>query len=382
MKKNIAIFTGYYLPHLGGVEQYTYSLANELINQGNKVCVISSNYDNLESYEKDKITLYRLPVYNIFKNRYPIFKKDINYKLLLEKLEKENIDYVICNTRFYLTSFIAYKFAQKKNIPIICIEHGSSHLSVNNKILDFFGSIYEHFETFLLKRKINDYYGVSKKCNDWLKHFKINAKGIFYNSIDEKLYNQFKNTRFSLKLDNKTVLCYAGRVIKEKGLYNLLEAFSILEKKYNNIALVVAGDGKDLADLREKYQSKNIYYLGKIAHDEVMKLFNSSDIFINSSMYPEGLPTTILEAGLMKNVILATNRGGTKEVIDDQTGIIIEENVESIVNNIKKILDDKKLMLYYKNSIHKKVIDNFTWHKTALKVLKAFERTENENKRK
>lgn len=374
MKKKIAIFSGFYLPHLGGVETYTFNLATELVNQGNDVTIVTSNLDNLKDYNEGNFSVCRLPVYNLFKNRYPILKKNKKFKSLMLKLQSKKFDYVLCNTRYYSTSFLAAKFAKKNHLPIICIDHSSGHLSVDNRFLDFFGAIYEHYITLRLKRKITDFYGVSKRTNEWIKHFKIEAKGIFYNSIDKNEYLKYKNAKLKKDFNNKTVICYAGRVIKEKGLFHLLEAFSILEKDYNNIVLVIAGDGSYLNELKEKYRSNNIYFLGRVSHDEVMKLFNKSDFFIHPSMYPEGLPTVILEAGLMKNVVLATDRGGTKEVINDNTGIIIEENIDSIVKNMKKLLDNKQLINKYKNNLHEEIIKKFTWNINAKKVIEAFER--------
>lgn len=364
------------MPHLGGVETYTFNLATELVKQGYDVIIVTSNYNNEKNYVKNKISIYKLPVYKLFKNRYPILKKNNDYKSLINKLQDENIDYVLCNTRFYTTSFLAANFAKKNNLPIICIDHSSGHLSVDNKVLDFFGAIYEHFLTFRLKYKIKDYYGVSKRSNEWLNHFKIKASGVFYNSVDKNLYNEYKDKNYRKEFNNKIVLSYVGRVIKEKGLYNLLDAFKLLEKKYQNLVLVIAGDGTSLNDLKEKYKSKNIVYLGGVDHDEVMKLLSQTDIFIHPSMYPEGLPTVILEAGLMKNVVLATDRGGTKEVINKKTGIIIEENVESIVENVEKLLNNEKLMNEYKENIHQEVKEKFTWNINAQKVIEAFERKE------
>ena len=43
LKKRYCIFSAQYLPHMGGVERYTYNLAKELINQGNEVVVVTSN---------------------------------------------------------------------------------------------------------------------------------------------------------------------------------------------------------------------------------------------------------------------------------------------------------------------------------------------------
>ena len=48
---------------------------------------------------------------------------------------------MIINTRFYLHSLYGAKFAKSKGIPSIVIEHGTSHLSVNNKLFDTVGGM-------------------------------------------------------------------------------------------------------------------------------------------------------------------------------------------------------------------------------------------------
>ena len=50
--KKICIFSAQYLPHLGGVERYTYNLATELYRQGNQVVIVTSNVGELLTYEK------------------------------------------------------------------------------------------------------------------------------------------------------------------------------------------------------------------------------------------------------------------------------------------------------------------------------------------
>lgn len=368
-EKKIAIFTGYFLPFLGGIERYTDKLADQLQSLGYKIIIVTSNYDNFKSEEKGKYHIFRIPIYSLFHKRYPIPKKNKEYKKIMNKLNNENIDAVICNTRFHLTSLIGGKFAKKNKIPVLVIEHGSNHFTVNNKILDIFGAIYEHGLTMHLKKFVHKFYGVSKRCNDWLKHFKINANGVFYNSIDENAYNNFKNKHYLKKNPNKIVITFAGRIIKEKGIIELLEAYKKITKKYDNIELYIAGDGPILEQLKKDYQHKNVHFEGKLTYNEVMSLYNDTDIFVHPSMFPEGLPTVILEAGIMKCAIIATDRGGTIEVINDEKyGIIVGENIDSITEKICYLLDNKDEINKRKENIHKRIMENFTWKVTAKQV--------------
>jgi glycosyltransferase, group 1 family len=383
MKKNktIAIFTGYYLPFLGGIERYTEKLIKHLNHLGYNIIIVTSNYDNLKEFEQNEYySIYRLPVYSLFCKRYPIIKKNKDYKRILQELSTKQIDAIICNTRFHLTSLIGGKFAKKYNIPVLAIEHGSNHFTVNNKILDFFGQIYEHLLTNHLKRYIKSYYGVSERCNKWLKHFNIDAKGVFYNSVEKTAYDKFKNKTYLTNNKGKTIITYAGRLIKEKGIMELLEAYSNISKNYKNLLLVIAGDGPLLDQLKEKYHNqKDIKFVGKLNYDEVMALYNNTDIFVYPSMYPEGLPTSILEAGIMKCAIVATDRGGTIEVINNEKyGRIAQETVEDIERQICTYLDNNDIMIKCKENIHQRINEEFTWDVTANKIANVLEEIINE----
>ena len=370
-KKTIAFFNGFYIPHLGGVERYT-SKVVEILKKKYNIIIVTTNDNNYKSKEIiDDIKVYRLPVYSLCKNRYPFLHKNSEYKELLADLNKEKIDYIICNTRYYQTSILGSKVSKDKKCPLYVIDHSSNHISVGNKILDFFGSIYEHHLTKKIKRYNPKFYGVSKRCNKWLKHFDIKASGVFYNAIDDKVYNEFYH---EVNNGDTIVLSYIGRIIKEKGVLNLLEAFSELRKKYSNIELHIAGDGPLLEKIKNEYTDSHIHFLGKLNYEEVMNLCVKTDIFVHPSMYPEGLPTSILEAGVMKCAVVATDRGGTKEVINNSNvGLIVKENVEDLVKKLDFLLSNYDEMNKLKENIHNRIIHNFTWKQTAKAIEKELE---------
>ena len=370
-KKTIAFFNGFYIPHLGGVERYT-SKVVEILKKKYNIIIVTTNDNNYKSKEIiDDIKVYRLPVYSLCKNRYPFLHKNSKYKELLDDLNKEKIDYIICNTRYYQTSILGSKVSKDKKCPLYVIDHSSNHISVGNKILDFFGSIYEHHLTKKIKRYNPKFYGVSKRCNKWLKHFDIKASGVFYNAIDDKVYNEFYH---EVNNGDTILLSYIGRIIKEKGVLNLLEAFSELRKKYSNIELHIAGDGPLLEKIKNEYTDSHIHFLGKLNYEEVMNLCVKTDIFVHPSMYPEGLPTSILEAGVMKCAVVATDRGGTKEVINNSNvGLIVKENVEDLVKKLDFLLSNYDEMNKLKENIHNRIIHNFTWKQTAKAIEKELE---------
>ena len=111
-----------------------------------------------------------------------------------------------------------------------------------------------------------------------------------------------------------------------------------------------------------------------------MALYNVTDIFVNPSMYPEGLPTSILEAGIMKCAIIATDRGGTTEVINNKKyGIIIEENINSLKKALVELLDNPNKISQMKKDIHDRIKTNFTWKIAAEKLIKELNKNEGKN---
>lgn len=368
--KTIAIFSGYYLPHLGGVERYTYNLAKKLKGMGYKIVIVTSRYDrNLQEIEDTEYAkIYRLPTYKIVSGRYPINKPNNRCRELLKKVLDEKINSVIIQTRFWTTSYIGSKFADKNKLPVCLIEHGSTHFTVNNKFLDFFGEIYEHALTNNVKRRVKDYYGVSKKCTEWLQHFDIEAKGIFYNSVDTDEIEKYK--KYINKDTDNIVITYTGRMIEEKGVLRLIEAFKNLSKKHNNLQLNLAGEGPILEKIKgENKDIKNINILGKVSHEEVMKLLGRTSIFVNPSYFAEGLPTTILEAGMMECAVVATPMGGTTEIITNKDiGYICGFKVEEIQEKIEKLITDKKEIEKLGKNIKTKVKEELSWETTANKI--------------
>ena len=363
--KTVVVFSAYYYPHLGGIERYIDNMMREFIKSNIKVILVTSNFNNDINHEtKDNLDIYRLPVYNIFKNRYPIIKKNKEYFTLMKNLEKNSIDCIIVNTRFHLTSHVGINFAKKKHIPVYLIEHGSNYVTVDNKFLDFFANRYEDLLTFKIKKSVTGFYGVSNACSNWLKRFKIKASGTWYNSID------FEQKIPDKKKHNTINFLYAGRLIKQKGVENILKSFINLEKKYNNIKLYIAGDGPELYYYKENYVSSNISFLGKLDYKGLLKYYSITDIFLYPPLWPEGLPTSILEAGLTNCAVIATNQGGIAEVINNETGLIVGNEQKDLEKGMELLIKNKKLRDKYIKNLNKNVKNNFSWSVTSKKILK------------
>ena len=374
MSKTVAFFNGFYLPHFGGVERYTYNIAQKLIAKGYNIIVVTTQHEEYLKEEEvvDGIKVYRLPIRNVWKNRYPFLKKNKEYRRTLEKIKSENIDYYVVNTRFYMTSLLGANLASENGKEAMIIEHGTTYLTMNNPVVDFFLHQIERTLIQHIKKNTATFYGVSQEAANWLTEFGVESKGVVYNAIDssdfDNYYSRLKDT------SDKIIISYSGRLqAKFKGVETLLSAFSKLSQEVDHLELIIAGDGPIYKDMVAQYAQENIKFLGRVPHDKVMEINNKSDIFVLLSKI-EGFSTAMLEAALLKNVVITTNVGGARELIPNENfGFIIENDETVLLDTLRSIVQDVDKIRRIQENVSQRVLENYTWDKTAESFVKAFE---------
>lgn len=132
-----------------------------------------------------------------------------------------------------------------------------------------------------------------------------------------------------------------GRIMRDKGTYELLEAAKIIKKRHNNVEFNFIGLFEE-DDLKEKFLSYNeqgiINYLGY--RDNVSEIIKDNHCIIHPS-YHEGLSNALLEAAAVGRPVIASDVPGCRETfIKGETGIsIMPKNVESLVKAIKDFIE-------------------------------------------
>lgn len=368
-RKTIVIFCAYIPPFLGGIERYVDNLTKQFVKLGVKPVIVTSNFNQAVDYETiDDVDIIRLPVFSLFLSRYPIFKLNKKYHEQMARLDQYQIDAIIVNTRFHLTSHIGANYGYRKHIPVYLIEHGSNYVTLDNRFIDFFANRYEDFLTWILKKRVTEFYGVSNACNEWLKHFDIISSGIWYNSID------CEQPLPERKIHSDIRLLYAGRLIKQKGVENILSAFTELSDKYDNLTLTIAGDGPEKEDYESRFQRKNIHFAGKLNYQQLLAEYAQTDIFLYPPLWPEGLPTSVLEAGLMKCCVIGTPMGGIKEIIlNGINGVVIDTTMIALRDAMEEMIQNKEQREKYGEELYKRILNHFSWSVTAQKVLNDIE---------
>lgn len=385
MGNRYCIFTANYLPNLGGVERYTYNLAKALIKKGNMVTVVTSNVFKLLSHDwNDGIEIYRFPCIKILNGRFPVLKKNKDFLRIEHELKQKTFDFAIIQTRFYFHSLYGVKFAKKQGMPSIVLEHGTNHFTIGNRVLDGLGQIYEHWITACVKQYCTNFYGVSEACCVWCRHFHINTKGILYNAVDLETIQGYlaedvgEGYKKKYNIKDALVIAYTGRLVPEKGILKLISAVDILHNEGFKVVLLVAGDGElfhKIKQLRHPF----VILLGKLKFNDVILLLKETDVFCLPTDYPEGFPTSVLEAAACKCYIVTTMNGGSKELILNHTygTVLLENTSENIAKAIKQSIEDREYRDVAREKTYQRLCDKFTWEKTTQELIEIFERLQN-----
>lgn len=147
-----------------------------------------------------------------------------------------------------------------------------------------------------------------------LKQFDIEKKG----PSRVEVLEQFP------QLKNKLVFGFVGRINKDKGIGELLDAFIRVENKYENVALLLIGgmDGDCSSYMQYFAEHPNIISMGRT--NDVPKYISALDVLVHPS-YREGFSMVIQQAMAMEIPVVTTNIPGPSEVIEkDVTGVLAE----------------------------------------------------------
>lgn len=156
---------------------------------------------------------------------------------------------------------------------------------------------------------------------------------------------------------NGFIVCSVGRLVKEKGYDRLLEIHNKLIQNSIGHTLWIVGEGEERNKLelyiKEKHLEHTVNLIGYT--DNPYKYVNKANIFVCSSRV-EGLSSAVLEAAILKKVIVSTKCPGIKEILgnDGQAGMIVENNTNDLYEGLKTILTNPMLRDKYARNIKKR----------------------------
>jgi len=161
-------------------------------------------------------------------------------------------------------------------------------------------------------------------------------------------------------------ILYVGRMLKNKGVEDLFQAWCHLRQEGVKVELILCGDidkGSPTSLTREDmyaYESEaGCSWLGY--RNDVMEVMRECNIVVLPS-YREGFPKVILEAGLVTRAVIATDVPGCRElVIHEKSGILVKKgDIRGLALAIQKLLKDETKRITLAKALHRRVKSNYT----------------------
>lgn len=149
----------------------------------------------------------------------------------------------------------------------------------------------------------------------------------------------------NLRDASKFTFLFVGRIVRDKGINELVGAFKKLYSEYPDIRLILVGPYEDNLDpisqeTRDAISAyDDIVAVGKKMGEELLAYYAAADCFVMPS-YREGFPNTVLEAGAMGLASIVTDINGSREIIvDGENGMIVPpQNEERLYQAMKVML--------------------------------------------
>ena len=182
-----------------------------------------------------------------------------------------------------------------------------------------------------------------------------NVMGVDMNRFDPKRFNDTlryddDNDNSGAKEKRPFTFVFVGRIVGDKGINELVEAFVRLNEKHPDTRLVLVGRYESELDplkpetLQKIESCKVIDACGAKYGDDLLMEYKKADCFIMPS-YREGFPNTVMEAGAMGLPSIVTDINGSREIIvDGENGLIVPpQTVQPLYDAMERMMNDKEL---------------------------------------
>lgn len=297
----------------------------------------------------------------------PIYGIKEQLKFPYRKLKKEKPDVL------HVPHYNVPIFYRGKMVVTI---HDLTHLILPEFLPNKFAYIYAKIMIWIALKKATKVITVSQNTkSDILKMFKVNPNKIevIYNGVGKEFVHKEKQEveylyeKFNIEKNKKNIM-YVGNLKPHKNLERLLEAYSKIENIDSTQLLLVGKAFSNYNVLEEKEKKlgieNNVIHTGIVTQQELVDLYNLSDLFVFPSLY-EGFGIPIIEALSCGTPVICSNNSSIPEVGGDLVEYFNAYDIEQIKDSIEENLNKKEQLDKCKA---KERLKKFDWDDISIKT--------------
>lgn len=369
---NILQISPHYSPNIGGVETHLNDLVSVLTKKRNNTFVLTYNpletkSDWLIFEKRRRLEILRLP-----------WPKGLFYKLVPYPV----LEFIYLSLGLFIISPLVILIRQPKVI------HG--HGLVAGFVGVFWGKVFKRrvvvsthniyqfpqkglyqFIAKIILSNADVIMSLSRQGVEELKFLGVPESKLkrFTYWVDLNKFKPLKRARTTLGLGNRFIVLFVGRLIKEKGVEELIKSIKLLNKK---ITLIIIGTGPTENKVTEaSLKHRNILFMGKISQDELPLYYAAADLLVVPSTSEEGFGRVVIESLACGTPVIGSRRGGITEALDNSVGILIDISPKTIADSINKLFKNPIKLKNLKNNSRRFALRNYS-EKNSAEIINSY----------
>lgn len=364
----ILIITTFYPPAKGGIQTYSYQIAQNLVELGNDITVFALSCDGIKK-------IFLSPSFRTYKNG-----KKVSFLNVLTRHD------AILVTSWFPSAIIGVFLSRLYSAELFISAHGNELLypkrnPVLHKLMLF---------CFKNAKKIFAVSSYTKQLliNEGIEENKI---AVIPNGTDPQRFNlniDFKELVKKHDLQNKKIILSISRLVKRKNFGAVIEVMPEILKEVPDAVYIIGGTGpmeeewKKLAE--EKEVEDKVIFVGYIPDEDLPKYYAMCDVFVMPSIEMkeegevEGFGIAFLEANACGKPVIGGKSGGVEDaIVDGETGFLVDPiNKKEIKEKIIKILKNPSLAKSLGMKGRKRIEEELSWRKVTERLMKELTKDE------
>jgi glycosyltransferase involved in cell wall biosynthesis len=325
----IALFSSYMPPHPGGQERHVSELARSLSDRGHEVTVVTSDLSGDPGMETDGIRIIWLPSVRL--------GSDALTRGLRGALREVRPDLVHIHTPISMISTQASLF--RKGVPLVATYHGDFHKSTLGG--NMLKKLRNHLQLPFVLRGARRVVVLTGSDRELLVSYGIDPGVI--SLVPPGLNLDGYGGEGIAPVEGR--ILYVGRVVYEKGMRELMEAFGTLARRMEHAELHVAGTGYAMEEMERLVERKGlgsrVHFLGWVEHERLKVMYGEAQVVVLPS-FSEGMPYAMLEAMAAGRPVVCSDVSGMCELVrHGENGLLFDlQDPDALVDALGRLLGD------------------------------------------
>lgn len=353
----------------GGIEKGVEQHASRMVQRGHSVTAYNRGGDNVfgEEYNNKKLKEYRgikivtvptvpgsacVPIYSFLATMHAIF---CHYDVIS-----------------YRASGSCAMIPLAKLFGIRCIASLHGIDSQRDKWCGF-AKKYLSFGEKMAATKADVCLVLSRNMKQYIKDTYNRDSVLFANGIDRPEILTADEIKDKYGVDKDNYILSLGRIVPEKGLHYLIEAF---KKCDTDKKLIIAGGSEANKDYYNSLVEMaagddRIQFIGFVRGNTIAELYSNAYAFMLPSNL-EGMANALLEAMAYGNCCIVSDIPENTEVVTDKAIVFRKGDVADLQTKLQIVLDNKELVAKYKNEATDYILDRYNWDKVVTQMLEIY----------